>query len=126
MRVFRINAHMVCVHTHHLCACASELEGGGETVGGVNGWAVRFSKSGGPLVETLSESKSFLERQTLLIFLLFSIFFTFYIKSKAIEKWIIKKLEDLHLPKKEITKTTKKIKQMGLVIEVNIFVNVYE
>lgn len=37
-----------------------------------------------------------------------------------------KKLEDLHLPKKEITKTTKKIKQMGLVIEVNIFVNVSE
>lgn len=37
-----------------------------------------------------------------------------------------KKLEDLHLPKKEITKTTKKIKQMGLVIEVNIFLNVSE
>lgn len=68
----------------------------------------------------------FLERQTLLIFLLFSIFFYVYIKSKAIEKWIIKKLEDLHLPKKEMTKTTKKIKQMGLVREVNIFVNVYE
>lgn len=32
----------------------------------------------------------------------------------------------MHLPKKEMTKTTKKIKQMGLVIEVNIFVNVYE
>lgn len=116
----------ISAHTHNPCACASELEAGGETVGGVNGRAVRFSKSGGPLVETLSESKSFLERQTLLIFLLFSIFYV-YIKSKAIEKWIIKKLEDLHLPKKEITKTTKKnFKQMGLVIEVNIFVNVYE
>lgn len=32
-----------------------------------------------------------------------------------------KKLEDLHLPKKDITKITKKIKQMGLVLEVNIF-----
>lgn len=32
----------------------------------------------------------------------------------------------MHLPKKEMTKTKKKIKQMGLVIEVNIFVNVYE
>lgn len=73
--VLGISARTVCVHTHYLCA--SELEGGGETVGGVNGRAVRFSKSGGPLVETLSESKSFLERQTLLIFLLFSIFFTF-------------------------------------------------
>lgn len=52
-------------------------KGGRETVGGVNGQAVRFSKSGGPLVQTLSDSKSFLERQTLLIFLLFSIFFTF-------------------------------------------------
>lgn len=74
MRVcdFGISAHTVCVLTHHLCA--SELEGGGEPDGGVNGQAVRFSKSGGPLVETLSESKSFLKRQTLLIFLLFSIF----------------------------------------------------
>lgn len=75
--VFGISAHTVCVHTHYVCACASELEGGGEPDGGVNGQAVRFSKSGGPLVETLSESKSFLKRQTLLIFLLFSIFFTF-------------------------------------------------
>lgn len=120
VRIRYVYIHIICV-----CARASELEGVRETVGGVNGRAVRFSKSGGPLVETLSESKSFLERQTLLIFLLFSIFFYIYIKSKAIEKWIIKKLEDLHLPKKEITKTTKKIKQMGLVIEVNIFVNVY-
>lgn len=80
VRVLGISAHTVCVHTHHLCACASELEGGGDMVGGVNGWAVRFSKSGGPLVETLSESKSFLERQTLLIFLLFRIFLRLYKK----------------------------------------------
>lgn len=78
VRVLGISAHTVCVHTHHLCA--SELEGGGEMVGGVNGRAVRFSKSGGPLVETLSESKSFLERQTLLIFLLFRIFLRLYKK----------------------------------------------
>lgn len=43
-----ISAHTVCVHTHYLYACASELERGGETVGDVNGRAVRFSKSGGP------------------------------------------------------------------------------
>lgn len=77
------SAHEVCVHTHH--PCASQLEGDGEQDDGVND---QFSKSGGPLVETLSESKSFLNRQTLLIFL-FSIFYV-YIKSKAIEKWIIK------------------------------------
>lgn len=66
--------HIICVHLRR------NWKGGGETVVGVNGRAVRFSKSGGPLVETLSESKSFLERQTLLIFLLFSIFLPLYKK----------------------------------------------
>lgn len=72
--------------------CSGTGRGGEEKVSGVNGCDVRFSKSGGPLVETLSESKSFLKRQTLLIFLLSSIFYV-YIKSKAIEKWIIKNLK---------------------------------
>lgn len=76
---------MVCVYAHYPCACAAELEGGGEPVSRVNGRAVRFSKSGGPLVETLSESKSFLERQTLLIFLLFSIFLRLYKKVKLLK-----------------------------------------
>ena len=70
-------AYSMCTYTLSVCMCIGTGRGGGETVGVVNGQAVRFSKSGGPLVETLSESKSFLERQTLLIFLLFSIFFMF-------------------------------------------------
>lgn len=78
MCVLRIDAHTWYVYIHIICVHVhGNWKGDGETVSGVNGRAVRFSKSGGPLVETLSESKSFLERQTLLIFLLFSIFFTF-------------------------------------------------
>lgn len=67
--------HIIRAHVHR------NWKGAEKQSLGVNGRAVRFSKSGGPLVETLSESKSFLERQTLLIFLLFSIFFYVYIKS---------------------------------------------
>lgn len=74
--VLRISAHTWYVYMHIICV-RGNWKGNDETVSGVNGQAVRFSKSGGPLVETLSESKSFLERQTLLIFLLLSIFFTF-------------------------------------------------
>lgn len=73
-----------------------------------------FQSQGDLLVETLSESKSFLKRQTLLIFLLFSIFLRLYKKSKAIEKWIIKKLEDLHLPKKRNNKNNKKNQTNGV------------
>lgn len=65
---------------HMVCVCAVELERGEGRVSGLNGCDVRFSKSGGPLVETLSESKSFLKRQTLLIFLLSSIFLRLYKK----------------------------------------------
>lgn len=67
-------------HSHYLCAGAVELEGVEDRVNGVNGCDVRFSKSGGPLFETLSESKSFLKRQTLLIFLLSNIFLRLYKK----------------------------------------------
>lgn len=80
MRVQNQCAYGVCTCT--LSACAAELEGGGEnSEQGRAGGDVRFSNSGGPLVETLSESKSFLKRQTLLIFLLFSIFFFFFFGS---------------------------------------------
>ena len=69
VRTRYVYVHIIRVHRN--------WKGGGETVGGVNGRAVSFQSQGDLLVETLSESKSFLKRQTLLIFLLLSIFFFF-------------------------------------------------
>lgn len=87
------SAHLYGARTYTLTVCMGTGTGAAKR----SAWGERsdclvFKVRGTFLsLKPYQRANPFSKRQTLLIFLLFSIFFYVYIKSKAIEKWILKK-----------------------------------